>query len=151
MRNLKLFTRNPFLHFTNPFRVYTFHYLRDTWTRKSSIALFLIQVGNIRDEDLPFLRDLETLLLLILNFSIRKCLPMLTWKAHWPFSLTIQENMGFLGGASGKEPTSQCLRLKRHGFDSWFWKILWRRKWQPTPEFSQRESHGQRTSVGYSP
>ena len=27
----------------------------------------------------------------------------------------------------------------------------WRRKWQPTPVFSPRESHGQRSLAGYSP
>ena len=31
---------------------------------------------------------------------------------------------------SGKESASQC---RRHGFDSWFRKISWRKKWQPTP------------------
>ena len=30
-------------------------------------------------------------------------------------------------------------------------KILWRRKWQPTPVFSPEKSHGQRSLVGYSP
>ena len=30
---------------------------------------------------------------------------------------------------SGKEPTYQ---RRRHGFDPWIRKILWRRKWQPT-------------------
>ena len=30
-------------------------------------------------------------------------------------------------------------------------KILWRRKWQPTPVFLPRESHGQRSLMGYSP
>ena len=29
--------------------------------------------------------------------------------------------------------------------------FLWRRKWQPTPVFLPRESHGQRSLVGYSP
>ena len=42
---------------------------------------------------------------------------------------------GFPGGASGKEPTCQSRRGKRHGFDPWVGKILWRRKWQPTPVF----------------
>jgi len=32
----------------------------------------------------------------------------------------------------------------------WAWKILWRRKWQPTPVVLPGESHGQRTLVGYS-
>jgi len=30
------------------------------------------------------------------------------------------------------------------------WKILWRRKWQPTPVFLPGESHGQRSLAGYS-
>ena len=30
-------------------------------------------------------------------------------------------------------------------------KILWKRKWQPTPVFLLGESHGQRSLVGYSP
>ena len=36
---------------------------------------------------------------------------------------------------SGKEPTCQCRRYKRHGFDPWVWKISWRRAWQPMPVF----------------
>ena len=35
--------------------------------------------------------------------------------------------------------------------DSWVRKILWRRKWQPTPVFLPGESHGQRSLAGYSP
>ena len=34
---------------------------------------------------------------------------------------------------SGKESTYQWRRCKRHGFDPWVRKILWRRKWQSTP------------------
>ena len=30
---------------------------------------------------------------------------------------------GFLGGATGKEPTGQCRRHKRHRFDPWVGKI----------------------------
>ena len=42
---------------------------------------------------------------------------------------------GFPGGASGKEPTCQCRRLKRRGFYPWVRKISWRRARQPTPVF----------------
>jgi len=49
---------------------------------------------------------------------------------------------------TGKESTCQC---RRHGFDPWVGKILWRRKRQPTPVFLPVESHGQRGLVGYSP
>ena len=50
--------------------------------------------------------------------------------------------MGFPGGASGKEPTCQCKKYKRHGFDPWVRKIPWRRVWQPTPVFLPEESPG---------
>ena len=42
-------------------------------------------------------------------------------------------------------------RTKRHGFNSWVGKTLWRRAWQPIPGFLPGESHGQRCLVGYSP
>ena len=48
--------------------------------------------------------------------------------------------MGFPGGTSGKEPTWQCRRHKRRGFNLWVKKISWRRVWQPTPVFLLGES-----------
>ena len=48
---------------------------------------------------------------------------------------------------SGRESTCQC---RRHGFNPWVRKILWRRKWQPTPVFLAGKSHGQKSLVGYS-
>ena len=47
---------------------------------------------------------------------------------------------GFPGGSVIKNP---------HGFDHW--KILWRRKWQPTSLFLPGKFHGQRIQEGYSP
>ena len=55
------------------------------------------------------------------------------------------------GGASGKEPTCQCRRCKRHGFNPWVRKIPWKRARQPTPVFLPGEFHGQRILVGYGP
>ena len=40
---------------------------------------------------------------------------------------------------------------KGTGSIPWIGKILWKRAWQPTPVFLPRESHGQRSLVGYSP
>ena len=60
-------------------------------------------------------------------------------------------DMGFIGGSGSKEPTYQCRRGKRSEFHPWVEKIPWRRAWQPTPVFLPRESHGQRSLVGYSP
>ena len=46
---------------------------------------------------------------------------------------------------SSKKKHLQC---RRHRFNPWVGKILWRRKWQLTPVFLPRESHGQRSLVG---
>ena len=55
---------------------------------------------------------------------------------------------GFLRWLSGKESACQCRRCR---FDPWVKKILWRRKWQPTPVFLPGKFHGQRNLVSYSP
>ena len=36
----------------------------------------------------------------------------------------------FPGGVSGKEPTCQSRRHKRHGFNPWMQKMPWKRAWQ---------------------
>ena len=41
----------------------------------------------------------------------------------------------FPGSSAGKEPACQCRRYRR-GFALWVGRIPWRRKWQPTPEWS---------------
>ena len=54
----------------------------------------------------------------------------------------------FPGGSDGK--ASAC-NFGRPGFDPWVRKILWRRKWQPTPVLLPGKFHGWRSLVGYSP
>ena len=49
---------------------------------------------------------------------------------------------------SSKEICHQC---RRHKFNPWVRKILWRRKWQRTPVFLPGEFHEQRSLAGYSP
>ena len=61
------------------------------------------------------------------------------------FELTIQLLHWLL---SGKGSTCQCRRLR---FNPGSGKIPWRREWLPTPVFSPRESHRQRSLAGYSP
>ena len=65
--------------------------------------------------------------------------------------MEVQLFTGFPGSASGKELACQCRRCKRHRFDPWVGKILWRREWQPTSVFLFGEFHGQRSLEGYSP
>ena len=50
-------------------------------------------------------------------------------------------HVGFPGGMSSKEPTCQCRRCKRRGFDPWVGEIPWRRPEQPTPVFLPMTSH----------
>ena len=57
--------------------------------------------------------------------------------------------LGFPGGASGKEPASQPRRPKRLSLNSWVGKIPWRRKWQPTPVFLPGKFHGLRIMMSY--
>ena len=71
----------------------------------------------------------------------RPCTLALVYKEMW--------DTGFPGGTSGKEPTCQCRRCKRHGFDPWVGKILWKRSWQPTPVFLPKEFHGPRSLASY--
>ena len=59
--------------------------------------------------------------------------------------------LGFPGGASGKEPTCQSRRRKRHGFSPWVGKNPWKKEWHPTPVFLPGKFHGWRSLVGYSP
>ena len=53
---------------------------------------------------------------------------------NWPFN--------------ARDARGQCRRCKRYRFDSWVVKVIWSRKWQPTPESLPGEFHGQR-SLGY--
>ena len=64
----------------------------------------------------------------------------LAWKIAWTEEPGRLQSMGSLG--------------VRHGWAtslSLFTFMHWRRKWQPTPVLLPRESHGQRSLVGYSP
>ena len=57
-------------------------------------------------------------------------------------------NRGLPWWLCGKESICQC---RRQGFDPLVGKILWRRKWQPTPVFLPGKSHGQRSLEDDSP
>ena len=50
---------------------------------------------------------------------------------------------------SGSDGKSICLQRGRPGFDPWVRKILWRRKWQPTPVLLPGKFWGWRNFIGY--
>ena len=58
--------------------------------------------------------------------------------------------MGFPSASAVKNPSVMQEMWRRCGFSPWVQKILWRRKWQPTPGFLPGESHGQRSLAGCS-
>ena len=68
-----------------------------------------------------------------------------------PLPLSVFTTANSPGGASGKEPTCQRQRQKRHGLEPWVKKIPWRRLGQLTAVFLPGESHRQRSLAGYSP
>ena len=57
--------------------------------------------------------------------------------------------LGFPGGSSGKEPTCQCRRRKRRGFDPWV--EVMPGGGHGNPLHSPGESHRQRSLADYSP
>ena len=71
------------------------------------------------------------------------------WLSNPPFFLIS------LATASGTSQMFARLSLptvqETNRLDPWVGKILWRRKWQPTPVLLPGKSHGWRSMVGYSP
>ena len=63
-----------------------------------------------------------------------------------PFSSSVCNHLP--GGSDGK---ASAYNVGRPRFDPWVGKILWRRKWQPTPVLLPGKSHAQRIVVGYRP
>ena len=58
---------------------------------------------------------------------------------------------GFPSGSTGKDPSCQCRKYKRRGFNLWVRKIPWRRKWLSTPVFLPGKFYEQRILAGCSP
>ena len=69
--------------------------------------------------------------------------------ANQLFSFCVR-TQGLPGGPVVKNLPANAGDCKRRGFDPWFVKIPWRRKWQPTPVFFPGESHGHRSLAGCS-
>ena len=63
------------------------------------------------------------------------------WQVEFEGPWSVQ--VGFSGGASGKESACKCRQTC--GSSPCAGKMLWRRAWQPTPVSLPGESHGQRS------
>ena len=82
----------------------------------------------------------------------RQTLNLWATREHvWNVSIYTLVFLIFPGGVSGKEPTCQCRRHKKCGFNPWVRKISWRRAWQHTPVYLPGKFHGQRSLASCSP
>ena len=65
------------------------------------------------------------------NFSLNQIcnFKLLTAFLNWRYTNIL--NMGFPGGSVVKSLPASVCQCRRRGFDPWFKKIPWRRKWQP--------------------
>ena len=66
------------------------------------------------------------------------------------FTQQFKQNRNCLSSSLVAQWQRICLQCRRRRFNLWFGKVLWRRKWQPTPVFLHGKSHGQKSPVGYS-
>ena len=74
--------------------------------------------------------------------------PIWRFRKGWCFSFVgALVMLVFPGGSDGK---ASAYNVVGPGLNPWVGKILWRRKWQPTPVPLPGKSHG-RILVGYSP
>ena len=119
-------------------------------TLLSGLDLCIPDTSSLWFAKIPFhwVGCLSTLLMVL--FEARFLILMMS-KLSILFLIACCFERDFPCGISGKEPTCQCRRLQRHGFDPWVGKIPQRRAWQPTPVFLPGKSHGQRSLKGYSP
>ena len=69
------------------------------------------------------------------------------------FSYLKRNNLGFKLNSfkCNQNHSTQWTLIFPSRFYPWIGKILWRRKWKPTPVLLPGKSHGQRSVVGYSP
>ena len=67
----------------------------------------------------------------------------------WAQFTYLLDSMGFPGGTSGKEPSCQRKRHKRHGLNPWVRQIPFKRARQPTSVFLPGKYYGQRSLAGY--
>ena len=75
----------------------------------------------------------------------------LNWRNLLRFTKSSCVYLGFPDGTHVKENNPPAnVGDKRYRFDPWVGKILWRRSQQPTPVLLRKESHVQRSLVGYS-
>ena len=96
---------------------------------------FILQKEKIQQNHIKYgtlIVKCNLLLKIFWNLNIDMyTLPYLKWITN--------KDLGFPGGASGKEPSSRGRRPKRCGFDHWVRKVPWSRK-HNLPQYSCQEN-----------
>ena len=92
---------------------------------------------------------------ILMNIEVHVSFWIMVFSGYFPRSgiagsygryiFSLLRNLHTVLGASGKESTCYCRRLKRCGLDSWVGKIPWSRKWQPA-QYSCLENSMDRAS-----
>ena len=83
------------------------------------------------------------------------CIPQDDVRLRWHPCLAVSSILSYFLHILSSESVSlisheQCRNYRRHGFDPWVGKILWRRsKWHPIPVVLPEKSHGQRNPARY--
>ena len=77
------------------------------------------------------------------DWAVNHLVPANTVPTSWSYELT--------QGSPGAQAVKNLWQCRRLRIDPWVGYIPWRREWQPTAAVLTRESHGQRSLLGYSP
>ena len=77
------------------------------------------------------------------DWAVNHLVPANTVPTSWSYELT--------QGSPGAQAVKNLWQCRRLRIDPWVGNIPWRREWQPTAAVLTRESHGQRSLLGYSP
>ena len=64
-------------------------------------------------------RTVFTILLMSLSLRMRTLVLWIRVLLLWPHLTVMTPLKGFPGGTSGKGPTCQCIKFRRHGFNPW--------------------------------
>ena len=81
-------------------------------------------------------------------YHIKMCTPRVLYRTknyHGWFHLNFWHCLIFSGGFSDGSVVKNPPAIRRRRFNPWVGKIPWRRRWQSTPVFLPKKSHGQRS------
>ena len=111
---------------------------RHTWEESTCAQKSVGYLDGLNE--LKKLNWLASLIVHTIFFKLVRLLcPLIVLLIIVAWILFLMVSISVLSGASGKEPTCQCRRRKRHRFNPWVGKIPWRKIFKP-PQYSCLEN-----------